>query len=217
LLEVQTADRIGWLPNRESNWNDECVEIQNMYLHLREAQPSSVFSDLGPDTLYRLLPPSVRSCIRAFGILRKWLITKLVVPNLGLRARQARMDLFLRAIEIARLRSAETAAAGSPSQAHRPPVRSFVEALLVSAILSVESRLHQRAWQGLAMARGVQCDSIASLLAKPLVQSVSSKESLTVDMGWLIERMVEIITLTDVVESMSEETPQALVNYNKRR
>jgi hypothetical protein len=42
---------------------------------------------------------------------------KLVIPNLGIRARHARMNLFLRAIEVARMRSAgpATAAASAPS------------------------------------------------------------------------------------------------------
>ena len=229
LLEAQTADRIGWLPNREVNWNDEFVEIQTMYSHLREAQPSSLISELGPESLYRLFPPSIRSCIRAYGLLRKWLVMKLVTPNLGMRTRQARMDLFLRAIEVARLRSAGSVAPASSNpgpaaplpgarpRGHQPCVRSFVETLITSAVLSIESRAHQRAWQGLAVTRGVQCDSLSSLLAKPVVQTVESQDKLTVDIGWLMERMLEIMTTPDTVESLSEEISQVLINYNKRR
>jgi hypothetical protein len=84
-------------------------------------------------------------------------------------------------------------------------------------VLSIESRAHQRAWQGLAVTRGVQCDSLGSLLAKPVVQTVDSQEPLTVDIGWLMERMLEIMTTPDTVESLSEEMPQMLINYSKRR
>jgi len=175
-----------------------------------------MISDLGHDTLYRLLPPIVRTCIRAHGILRKWLIVKLVAPNLGLRVRQTRMDLFLRAIEVARLRNADTPAPASQRHGHGPCIQSFAEGVLTSAVLSVESRIHQRAWQILALTRGVQCDSLASLLARPMIQFTNSKEPLTVDIGWLIGRMLEFITMTDVVDSLSE-APQPLINYDKRR
>jgi GTPase-activating protein BEM2 len=216
LLEVQTADRISWLPNREIVWNDDAVEIQTIHSHLRQVEPSHLISGLGHDTLYRLLPPSIRSCIRAYGLLRKWLISKIVEPKLGLRARQSRMDLLLRAIEVARLRSTE--ASSSPlSVGEMSCTRSFVEAVLSSAVLSIESRMHQRPWQNLAISRGVQCDTLASFLAKPCIKSISSKSPLTVDIGWLIERMLEIATTPDIVTSSSVEAPQNLVNFDKRR
>jgi len=190
------------------------VEIQTIHSHVRQVEPSHLISELGHDTLYRLFPPSIRSCIRAYGILRRWLTSKLVGPRLGIRARQARMDLFLCAIEVARLRGRE-----APSSLPRdmPCTRSFVEAVLTSAVLSVESRLHQRAWQNLALSRGVQCDSLASFFTKPCVHSIKFKEPLIVDMGWLIERLLEIATTPDIVESLSLDVPQSLVNFNKRR
>lgn len=150
---------------------------------------------------------------------------RLVASNIGIRGRQSRVDLFLRAIEVARLRNAKSAAtttAAAPTLAthprgHRPYIRSFVEALVSSAILSIESRAHQRAWQGIAMTRGVQRDSLVSLLSKPFVQAAEPKEPLTVDIDWLMERMLEIMTTADTVESLSEEVPQVLINFNKRR
>jgi hypothetical protein len=54
-------------------------------------------------------------------------------------------------------------------------------------------------------------------LAKPVVQTVDSQEPLTIDIGWLMERMLEIMTTPDTVESLSEEMPQMLINYSKRR
>jgi hypothetical protein len=179
------------------------------------------------DVLYRLLPPGVRSCIRAFAIIRKWLISKIVAPRLGIRTRQARMELLVQCIEVARLRSAEnlgssSASAPSPASASgspvslQPCVRSFVEAVVTSALLSVESRLHQRAWQSVANNRACQPDSIASLLSRPYVQTTSSNDCLTVDVGWLLERMLEIIAGPDVLDSTSQEG-QNLVNFDKRR
>ncbi|KAJ7591782.1 rho GTPase activating protein 22 [Mycena floridula] len=214
LLEVQTADRIGWFSCRDASTSEDTVEIQNIYFHLQEVEPSTLISELTQDSLYRLLPAGIRSCIRAFSILRKWIISKVVAPRLGLRTRQARIELFLRSIEISRLRSTESTS--SQRMVDEPCVRSFVEAVVTSAIVSVESRCHHRAWQNIAYNRGSSCDSLVSLLARPSQQLSTSKEALTVDMGWLLERLLDVISTPDVVESASQEA-QNLVQFDKRR
>ncbi|KAG1794206.1 uncharacterized protein HD556DRAFT_1237179, partial [Suillus plorans] len=84
-------------------------------------------------------------CISAFNILRKWTISKLVTPKLGIRLWQARMSLFLLAIEIARLRSMNTGSA-SFGCGDRLCVRSFFEAVLTSAVVSSEIHMHHRPW-----------------------------------------------------------------------
>lgn len=173
-----------------------------------------MISELTQDVLYRLLPPGIRSCIRAYGILRRWLISRIVAPRLGIRLRQARIELLLQAIEVTRMRNMDSA---SPhGLVDQPCVRSFVEAIITSAILSVECRLHHRAWQNVAMSRGSQCDSLASLLSRPQTQTTMSRGPLTVDMGWLLERVLEIIATPDILESAAQEG-QHLVNFDKRR
>lgn len=213
LLEVQSADRTGWFSGRETSFLDD-VDIQTMYSHLMEVEPSSMISD-SQDSVYRLLPPSVRSCIRAYNILRKWVISKLVGPKLGIRNRQARMDLCLRAIEIARMRSLE-GGAGLAEPHERPVVRSFVEAILTAAIVSPESRMHQRPWQNVANIRGVQCDSLGALLSRPTVPKKSYGDPLIVDISWLLERMLEIVSIPNAV-TISPEDPQSIINLDKRR
>ncbi|KAF9222356.1 hypothetical protein BS17DRAFT_838369 [Gyrodon lividus] len=214
LLEVQSADRTGWFSARETSSMDD-VDIQTMYSHLMEVEPSSMISELSQDSVYRLLPPSVRSCIRAYNILRKWLISKLVAPKLGIRSRQARMDLFLRAIEIARLRSVDGSST-LPGLNERPSVRSFVEAVVTAAIISIESRMHQRSWQNVANIRGVQCDSLSTLLSRPTVPKKTYGDPLVVDISWLLERMLEIISIPNAVV-ISQEDSQCIVNLDKRR
>ncbi|KAJ7511353.1 rho GTPase activating protein 22 [Mycena galericulata] len=214
LLEVQTADRIGWFLSFAPS--EETVEIQNMYSYLQEIEPSPLISELGQDSLYRLLPPGVRSCIRAYVILRKWTISQLVAPRLGLRARQSRMELILRAIEVTRLRNIPSYASDPQAIIDFPCARSFVEAVLTSAVLSVESRMHNRPWQNIAMSRGTQCDSLVSLLSQPSTQSVTSRD-LTLDVGWFLERMLEIIAAPDVMESVVQQDGHSLINFDKRR
>ncbi|KAJ7085330.1 rho GTPase activating protein 22 [Mycena crocata] len=215
LLEVQTVDRIGWFLSFAPS--EETVEIQNMYSYLQDIEPSPLISDLGHDSLYRLLPPGIRSCIRAYVILRKWTISQLVAPRLGLRARQSRMELILRAIEVTRLRNLPTYATSPQSIVDFPCPRSFVEAVLTSAVLSVESRMHIRPWQNIAMSRGSQCDSIASLLSQPSTQSVASSRELTLDVGWFLERMLEILAAPDIMESLIQQEGHSLINFDKRR
>jgi hypothetical protein len=213
LLEVQTADRTGWFSHREISTVEDNVDIQSMYTHLQEVEPSSLIPELGHDTLYRMLPPSVRSCIRAYGIIRKWVISKIIAPRLGARSRQSRIELFLHAIEVARLRNMERP---DPSQlAIQPCVRSFVEAVVSSALISVESRIHHRVWQSIAANRGVTCESLIALLSQPYKDRTTGGD-LTVDMGWLMERMIEIIVIPDTIESTVNEG-QSLVNFDKRR
>ncbi|KAJ4471470.1 rho GTPase activating protein 22 [Lentinula aciculospora] len=214
LLEVQSTDRTGWFPPREASSIDEYTEIQTIHSHIQDVEPSSLISELSPESLYRLLPPGIRSCIRAHSIIRKWLISKIVAPRIGLRTRQLRLEFLLQVIEVARLRNAESF---SPSSVYEQPcVRSFVEAVVTSAILSPECRMHHRAWQNISASRGCSYDTLSLLLARPKTQSVTSKDPLTVDMGWLIERILDVIAMPDLVESHNEEG-QNLVNFDKRR
>lgn len=173
-----------------------------------------MISELGQDSVYRLLPPAVRSCIRAFGIIRRWLISHLVAPRIGLHARQNKMERMLQVLEVCRSRSSKSANA-DVSIAEQPCVRSFVEAVVTSAVLSVESRTYHRAWQNVASSRRTTYDTLSALLSRPVV-SASSRESLTVDMGWLLERMLEIIGMPDVLELAPQEAP-SLINIDKRR
>ena len=217
LLEVQTADRTGWFLPRESNPSTEEVEIQTMYTYIMDAESTSLIGELSGDILYRLLPPGIRSLIRAYNILRKWAICTIVSQQIGAKARQVRMEMFLKAIEICRIRNADDQTIiNDANPAERPGVRSFVEAVLTSAIVSPESRLFTRGWQAVATARGAQVESLMSMISTRTVHNTESQEKLTVDPAWLIERMLEVISLTDILDSPME-TPLSLINYDKRR
>lgn len=96
-----------------------------MYSFLMEVESTALVGELSGDVLYRLLPPGIRSLIRAYNILRKWAICMIVPINIGMKARQSRMELFLKAIEICRIRNAdEETLATDGNPAERPCVRS---------------------------------------------------------------------------------------------
>lgn len=212
ILEVQSADRTGWFLNRDPSAISDEVEIQSIHVYIQEVEPSPMISELGQESVYRHLPPPVRGCIRAFMIIRKWLVSKIAASRIGLRTRQARMETLICALEIARRRNAE-AGDGDGALAEKAVPRSFAEAALVSAILSVESRMYHRAWQTLAASRGVMCDSLASLLTRPTTDQSVPREPLTVDVGWILERILEVISMPDILE----QEGLSLVNFDKRR
>ncbi|KAJ3831708.1 hypothetical protein F5878DRAFT_667275 [Lentinula raphanica] len=193
LLEVQSTDRTGWFPPREAPSLDEYIEIQTIHSHIQDVEPSSLIFELSPESLYRLLPPGIRSCIRAHSIIRKWLISKSVAPRIGLRARQARLEFLLQVIEVARMRNTEIHSPNSVSE--QPCVRSLVEATLPVKVA--------------AMTHFNNC-------SRDPRHNLSHCNPLTVDMGWLIVRILDIIAMPDAVESQNGEG-QNLVNFDKRR
>jgi GTPase-activating protein BEM2 len=178
-------------------------------------EASSAISELSQNAIYRLLPSSIRVCIRAHFILRRWLILKIAAPRLGVHLRQERINLLLQAIEVARLRSADTGPSASLIT-EQSCIRSFVETVLTSAVLSLESRLFTRAWQNVAGLRGTHYDTLVSLLAKPFTRSLPSKRAVTFDVGWIIERILELISLPDIVNSQLVDS-RPLINFDKRR
>jgi GTPase-activating protein BEM2 len=188
------------------------VELQNIYSLILDIEPTSMVSTLGQDSLYRLLPGSIRACIRAFGVIRKWIISRIVAPKLGLRKRQDRVEALLESVGISRIRSLDPSSSGSTLE--QACVRSFVEAVVTSALLSPESRMHSRAWQNIASTRGTSVDALVTLLNCPVTHPIKA-EPLTIDIGWLFERMLEVINLPDVLESSEEN--QNMVNFEKRR
>ena len=189
------------------------VEVQTFYSLVCEVETTTLVPGCGQDSLYGLLPASIRSCIRAFAVIRKWFISKIAFPKLGIRPRQSRIERLLQAVEISRIRNSDSGSSIPISE--KPCVRSFVEAVLTSALLSPESRLYARAWQNVANARRTTADSFSALLDSSNAQT-STGDSLLVDVGWLFERILEVIVMPNVVASSAEEG-QGLVNFEKRR
>jgi hypothetical protein len=213
LLEIQSVDRTGWFLPRDASTTNEDVEIQSIYSHLMEVAQSPLISELSQDRLYRLFPPGLRSCLRAHHVLRKWLLSKIVAPRIGSQARQRRMELFLKAVEMCRDRS-DFDHSQHPSSDRRC-IRTFVEFILTSAIISPESRVYSRTWNNVASARKTSSDSLVTMLARPSYQPSRNSPELITDMGWTLERILEILSLPDVLTSPTDGS--SLVNFHKRR
>jgi GTPase-activating protein BEM2 len=208
LLEVQTADKIGWLLARELGSIPDEIDIQTIHSYILDIEPSSLVPELGQDRLYRLFPASVRTSLRAHEMLRRWLVSHLADATISVGTRHARAIKLLDAIEITRKRSY-----GSSAQpvGQRVCVRSFTESVLVSAVLSSPSRAYYHVWQMAASERRVSMDLLSSMFIKGKGETLP--ERLTVDLGWLLERLLEFISLPNV----TEDGGRALVNFDKRR
>ena len=75
--------------------------------------------------------------------------------------------------------------------------------------------MYARAWQHVANTRRTTADSLSALLDSSNAQT-STGDSLLVDVGWLFERILEVIVMPNVVTPPAEEG-QGLVNFEKRR
>lgn len=210
-LEIQSADRTGWLTISEPQvLSQEEVEIQTIYSYLQLVDTSPLISKYVRGPVYKLFPPSVRATIRGHIACRHWIISKIAAQGIGRRARQSRIELFLQAIEISRSRSQGVFVDGMEES---PVVRSFVETVLTSALLSPQSRLFTRVWQDVATKRGASIDSFETFISTPLASVTGRKP--TVDFGWLLERMIEIVSLPDTLQDDGDSV--GLVNFEKRR
>jgi hypothetical protein len=206
-LEVQTSDKLGWFISRDpSSAASEEVEIQTLTDLIQEVTTTELIRDHSSgNTLYKILPPSIRSFIRPLSIVKKWATSLIVEPGIGIARRQARMKFFLNCIELCR----------PAPNAKTPGVTSFVEAALTAALLSPASRAFQRAWFGLAQDRGCAVDSLESFLFVPSTRERVS--GLRTDVGWVLERMMEVLCLPDTFESETADKPAPLINFSKRR
>ncbi|KAG8780421.1 rho GTPase-activating protein [Ceratobasidium sp. 428] len=212
LLETQSADRLGWYVVSDMQASPEDLSIQNIYTQLQEAETSPLISEMSDDKFVRNLPSSIRSVFRAHDIVRRWAIMNIVTPRIGVQARQERIELFLKTIEVCRLRTADSPLV---KDLHQPSIRTFTETALGAALCSPESRLFTRAWQDVGTARGTSIESLSSLLATPRVEAIRSSRRMTADMGWLIECMLELLSLPD--KSCEGGGGVELVNFDKRR
>ncbi|KIY65166.1 hypothetical protein CYLTODRAFT_424593 [Cylindrobasidium torrendii FP15055 ss-10] len=206
ILETQSVDRTAWyLPLSAQEPGDD-VEIQTIYSYLNDVAPSPlvvVGEQHAPENLYRLLPPSVRGCIRGHSILRKWLIFQITAKGLGVQQRGRRIEVLLQAVEQSR--------GGEPTE---KKVRTFAESVITGALMSVESRFFAKTWQHVASVRGASSsESLVKLLDRKSGRIGRNLQPLTVDMGWILDRLLDVISMPDVVDSVLD----GLVNLDKRR
>ncbi|KZV85841.1 hypothetical protein EXIGLDRAFT_841188 [Exidia glandulosa HHB12029] len=217
-IETQGCDRTGWFrASADQTTASDMIDIEDIYRHIQDLDISPLVSEMNTGRFERLLPPSMRQILHTHVRMVRWCIAQIASPHLGLQKREQRMEYFLRAIEICRVRSNRADSDSNVNPIQHPCARSFVETVLTSAILSPSSRTFHRAWQNVATVRNVGVDSLLSLTARSNVPHLLRPHNkLTTDIGWVIERMIEILSMADTIPS-STVAGSALINFDKRR
>lgn len=190
--------------------------IQNIYSFLALVDPSPMLGEVNDvQRLLQFAQPSIRSVLHCYDHARRWATAVIAEPGIGKETRQRRIERFLHAVELCRALSTKTD--GVTIEA--PVIRSFVETVLVAAMLSPESRLYQRAWHDAAANRHISTTEAL----ENYVQCHRGDEAvfapefkLAVDFGWVIERLVEMISMPDTLQS-STGSLGLVVNFEKRR
>jgi hypothetical protein len=194
------------------------VVIQDVYSHL-SGYLGSPSAGPGIDMPFiKGLPASVRTTFRAHSSLRRWLVLQIVGHGLGIPRRVARIKTLLEALEICRQRAHVVDAIWSSTRSAvgpelEPTMSTFVGRALTAALLSPESRAHAKAWHIVATDRGGSVDVLSSMLPVGVARDPSNNGCCTIDLGWLLERITEVIC--QVPDFVQES--QHLVNFDKRR
>lgn len=204
VLEISSAvDPSAWYSTKQKVEDEEAVVLDS-YTHTSALKQDS--------SLWRTMPGSLRRALTAHHLIRRWLIAHIVHPEIKLHQRQQRMLKLVEAIEISRARMSNVVLGGQKEELTTtldPSLASFVERVIASALVSPESRAFGPAWQGVAAAR--QANSIETLTGLLRPDLVVTDATATLDVGWLNERLIEIVTQVDSVSD------GILINFAKRR
>ncbi|TIB18890.1 hypothetical protein E3P92_00350 [Wallemia ichthyophaga] len=239
LFETQVNENDGWFASKSQDINhnssQENLPIQDIYTYI------SIVKGEGDVSIARRLPASVRAAHKATMIVRKWATNMISQVGLGLEARSKRIEIMLDAITICRSRmtclngediSMRTGGTLSSSMASIVPsandvsgstIKSMVEGALVAALVTPESRSHVGTWTKVADNRSADIQSLQTFIKSPDVSESDRRKSgsslrererpCAVDLGWIWERMLEVIL--DVRDD--ENLIGQFVSFDKRR
>ncbi|KAG0347382.1 hypothetical protein BG004_007884 [Podila humilis] len=205
------------------------------------------------ERLMNSLPLCLQSLCKLHHTIRGWVITQIAQPAITFEARVSRIQKMLDVIVASRERMRMFGIPADPivsafsapeeastqqqqqQQQHKQrhlsgmldakSVPSFVEAAVVSALVSPESRAYVRAWQEVAVIRKGSVETLEEALGSTgtfanfgyqpttATSAPPSRVSPVPSIGWLIERMLETCCY---VRDMSYESP-LLINFDKRQ
>ena len=239
LFETQVNENEGWFASKyqdmqPQSYSQENVVIQDIYTYVGLVKGDCDLS------IARRLPASVRAAHKATMIVRKWATNILSQIDIGLDRRVKRIEMMLDAISICRSRMStlnsedngnSTSKLGNLSSSiqtfgnnsidvNSPTIRSMVENALVVALISPESRSHVGAWTQVAINRNGDIESLPSFIrdmtadiSNPTLSVSPRDRPCAVDLGWIWERMLEVIL--DVRDE--ENTVNQYISFDKRR
>ncbi|TIC53455.1 hypothetical protein E3Q04_03187, partial [Wallemia mellicola] len=239
LFETQVNENEGWFASKFQDTNyslaQENLSIQDIYTYI------NIVKGEGDMSIARRLPASVRAAHKATMIVRKWATNMISQVGLGLEARSKRIEIMLDAISICRSRmtclngeevsfrvggnlgSSVQSVLPSANDISASTIKSMVEGALVAALVTPESRSHVGAWAQVSANRNANLESLSTFIKLPDTPESEKRKSnsslrererpCAVDLGWIWERMLEVIL--DVRDD--ENVTGQVVSFDKRR
>ena len=211
LLENQSANPLGFfVPKLSLLSQEEDEPIQNIFSTLSDLQCHSTSS-----SVLESLPKSVRDACTFHLKLNNWVLSKIVDPKLNIEQRADRIAALLKAMAIGRKRMSRMDLYENSNTSAPRHVPSFVGNVIATALVRPESRHFVFAWQQAAKSITGSVSHIETLeqVIPDVGDAVVSEQPLTICVGWMIERLLEIICH---VPNMVVENNR-LINFDKRR
>lgn len=211
LLEAQSAEPMGFfIPKFSLLSHDEEDNIQDIFFLLEKLRRGNTQSNL-----LQSLPKSLRDLCTLHLELTNWILAQVVEPKISIERRSHRIGSLLKAITICQQRMAGMALIDNSESVVSRQVPSFVGSAIANALVRPESRLFNYSWQlgaRIANGSGSQYETLEQLIPTT-VDWVIPQRPLTTSVGWMIERLLEIVCH---VPNMVVENNR-LINFDKRR
>ncbi|KAK9469880.1 hypothetical protein V1512DRAFT_245311 [Lipomyces arxii] len=220
IFETQTVDPLKMFNNKVSPMTaDDDVVIQDIF-----AFCSSLYCFKSDELMVSLLPKPVKNLFALRMNLVSWLVLHIADPALKKSARVKRMATLLQCISHSRIRMSvaefgqQLSSTDETERGKVLPIPSLVESAIAAAIVRPESRQYTAAWIKAAHVVGKNLQQVNFL--EEIIPSLPfnsepsfAVEPLTPCMGWIFERIFEIVCY---VPNMSVES-QVMINFDKQR
>lgn len=211
ILETQSAEPLGFfVPKMALLSNEEEMHFQDVFFLLENLRRVN-----SNDAVFDTLPTPLQELCILHRRIGDWILTQITESGIKVDARGKRISALLRCLTICRSRMSGMDLYESSNLGPRQHIPSFVESAIAAALVRPESRIFAAAW-GFAIEDGGAPGALMETLEQVIPKTVgllSNNSPMTPCVGWLIERMLEIVCY---VPNMLVENNR-LINFDKRR
>ncbi|KAF8248742.1 hypothetical protein K440DRAFT_583210 [Wilcoxina mikolae CBS 423.85] len=211
LLETKSVEPMGFFVPKVSHLShDDEDALQDIFFFLDKLP--------GKDpkmNLVQALPKCLRDICTLHMELTSWIVSQVAEPKIGAEIRSQRIATLLKSLTICHQRMSGMDLHENTDSGVSRHVPSFVGNAIATALVRPESRIFSHAWQ---LGAKLACGSVSSYetleqVIPHTVPGVIPSRPLTTSVGWMIERLLEIVCH---VPNMVVENNR-LINFDKRR
>ncbi|KAG0643155.1 hypothetical protein HOY80DRAFT_1097578 [Tuber brumale] len=211
IFETQSSESLGFfVPKVALLSHDDDEVLQDIFFVLRNVRRGNLAV-----TLLETLPRPLRELCNLRSDITGWVLAQIVDHQLNADRRAHRIATLLRCLAISRKRMSGMDLYEDTRGGARQQVPSFVASAIAAALIRPESRVFGYAWMmGVRMTAGAvtQIETLEQVIVEE-PEGIRSSKPLTPCVGWVIERLLEIICY---VPNMVVENNR-LINFDKRR